>query len=101
MLDAGCEHVVGDVGRILPMVPDGRLRKLARRVAMGECHRTQGWVAHRGSKELEDGCFTKGVSIMNTERHYEIVGMLSVDDGLSIGGFAGLKKQRVAAAGDG
>ncbi len=58
-------------------------------------------IAHRREVDFDPGAPAQFPNVMEPEPHDEIVRMLPVDNGLPVGGFAGLKEQRVAAIRDG
>ncbi len=101
VLEAGSDDVVGDVRRILPMMANGRLRKLHRGGAVRIGDGSQRGVAHGRIVEVQHYRFADAMRIVRAQPHHEIVRMLAVDQRDAVGGLAGLKELRVATAGNG
>src|ERR1039458_1315821 len=71
--DAGGDHFVSDVRRILPVMRKRGLRQLVRRSAMREGDRTECGVAHRRKIKLQYRVFSQRMRIVDSESHDEIV----------------------------
>src|ERR1700722_1960644 len=89
--ETDCDHVVRDMRGVLPMMRNRRLRQFRGRCAMRISNRPKRGVAHRSRVKFQPGLPAKFSNVVKAETHDEIVRMLSVDDGLPKGGFAGLE----------
>ena len=98
---SGGDHVVEDMGRILPVMSERRLRNFHRRGAMGIGHWSQRRVAHRCVVQVPKRVLAEPVRVLHAQLHHEVVRVLAVDDGLAVGGLAGLKQQGIALVADG
>ena len=101
MRDADGDHVVGDVRGVLQVMRYRRLREFLSGGAMRIRDGTERGIAHGREVHIDGGVFGDLVSVMEAQSHDEIVRMLRVDNGMAVGGLAGLKQERIALAGDG
>lgn len=82
------------------MMPDGRLGKFRCGSAMRKCHGPEGRIANRREICFEDGVVAGGVRVVKAERHYQVVWMLPILDGLAESSLARLEKKRILATAD-
>src|SRR6476646_2539573 len=77
------------------------LRQLHRRSAVRKCDRTERRVSNGRKISLNNGVISNRTRVVETQRHDQVVGMLSIDDGPAEGRLAGLKEFRIPAFRDG
>jgi len=91
----------GNMGRVHPVVGDGGRRIVHGGSPVHERGGTQGRLAGRGQIERKCGVRVDRMAVPGRELHKKVMGMLAVDEGLALVGFAGLEEQRIAALGHG
>src|ERR1700720_2198513 len=89
--DANGDYIVGNVGGILKVMSERCDRIFRRGWPVRISKRPHGRVAHGRSVERQQSICAQFVVVERSQLHEEIVGMLTIHDGMSEGGFALLK----------
>ena len=90
--NADRHHLVGNVRRVLEMVPQRRKRVVADGSPMRKRLRTQRRIAHRACIQAKDRVRTNLAVVQAGEFHEQVVRMLPVDNRLAIGRLTLLKQ---------
>src|SRR6516164_1797381 len=67
---------------------------------MGVCRRSERYIAYWGVVKVPDGV-SQFARVLNAEFHDEVVRVLTIDNRLAMGGFAGLEEQWIPLIRDG